>query len=122
MCPFIHYFQAIHTDMDCKQYQRSLLEEDDEDTKKTNLWIKVRKRRNKNLTNPTRGVMILALDPDPEYDFKLFGNSGSRFGSSKKRNHNTYGGVITLAQDPDVPDPESDYQPFGDSGIGIRIQ
>ena len=81
MCPFIHYFQAIHTDMDCKQYQRSLLEEDDEDTKKTNQWIKVRRRRNKNpweiyRTNSTRGVMIPAMDPDPEYDFKLFGNSG----------------------------------------------
>ena len=43
----------------------------------------------------------------------LFGDSGSsRFSSSKKRNHNTYRGVMILALD---PDPESDLPPFGDS-------
>ena len=30
-----------------------------------------------------RGVTILALDPDPEWDFQLFDDSG--FGSNKKR-------------------------------------
>ena len=33
--------------------------------------------------------MIPALDPDPESDFQPFGNSKSRFGSSKKWNRNT---------------------------------
>ena len=32
--------------------------------------------------------MISALDPDPELDFKLLGHSGSKYGSSTKRNHN----------------------------------
>ena len=39
------------------------------------------------------GVMIPVLDPDPESDFQLFGDSGYRFGSSEKRNLNTYRGV-----------------------------
>ena len=30
------------------------------------------------------GVMISALDPDPEQNFQLLGDSGSGFGSSKK--------------------------------------
>ena len=65
--------------------------------------------------------MIPALDPDMESDFQLFGDSGSGFRSSKKRNRNTYKGVMILAHD---PDPESDFHPFGDSGsifIGIVI-
>ena len=57
--------------------------------------------------------MITSLDPDPESDFQLYGDS--RFGSNVKRNYNTDIGVIILAQD---PDPESDFQPFGDSGSG----
>ena len=39
--------------------------------------------------SPCRGARIPALDPDPEYDFQPFGDSGSRFGSSKKWNRNT---------------------------------
>ena len=31
-----------------------------------------------------RGVTIPALDPDPESDFQLVGDSGSGFGFSKK--------------------------------------
>ena len=34
-----------------------------------------------------RGIMILGMDPDPELNFQLLGDSGS--GSSRKRNHNT---------------------------------
>ena len=34
--------------------------------------------------------MIMALDPDPESDFQLFGVSRSGFGSSKKQNRNIY--------------------------------
>ena len=37
----------------------------------------------------SRGVKILGLDPDPESDFQPFGDSGFRFGSSKKWNCNT---------------------------------
>ena len=37
-----------------------------------------------------RGAKILSLDPDPELEFSLFGDSGSGFGSSKKWNRNTY--------------------------------
>ena len=37
--------------------------------------------------NGMRGVMIPALDPDPESDFQLFVDSGC--GSSKKKNPNT---------------------------------
>ena len=33
--------------------------------------------------------MIPVLDPDPEYDFQPFGDSGSGFGSGKKWNRNT---------------------------------
>ena len=32
-----------------------------------------------------RGVMIQAMDPDSESPFQLFGDSGSGFGSLKKR-------------------------------------
>ena len=42
--------------------------------------------------------MITSLDPDPESDFQLYGDS--RFGSNVKRNYNTDIGVIILAQDP----------------------
>ena len=38
--------------------------------------------------NTYRGVIILALDPDPESDCLHFDNSGSGFGSSKKWNRN----------------------------------
>ena len=41
---------------------------------------------------PFRGVMIPALDPDPESNFQLLNNSGSQFAFSKKRNLNTYTG------------------------------
>ena len=58
--------------------------------------------------------MIQALDPDPESNFKLFGNSG--FGSSIKQNHNTYRGVVISA--PDL-DPELDFLPLCDSRSGI---
>ena len=37
----------------------------------------------------TRGVMMV-LDPDPESDFQLCGDSGSGFGPRKKWNHSTY--------------------------------
>ena len=46
----------------------------------------------------TRGVMI----PDPEPDFQPFVDSGSGFGSSKKRNHKIFRGVIILGLDPDL--------------------
>ena len=39
-----------------------------------------------------RGVM----NPDPESDFQLFGDSRSGFRSSKKWNHNNYGAVMIL--------------------------
>ena len=39
--------------------------------------------------NNYKGVMILALDPDPEYNFQPYGDSESRFGSCKKWNRNT---------------------------------
>ena len=41
---------------------------------------------------PSRGGMIPALDPDPESDSLLFGDSGSGFFSIKKRNSITYTG------------------------------
>ena len=44
-----------------------------------------------------RGVMILALEPDPESDFEHFGDSGSGFGSNKNGSRNTYEGVMFLA-------------------------
>ena len=37
-------------------------------------------------------------------------------GSNKKRNHNTYRGVMILSLDPDT---DSDFQPFGNSGSGF---
>ena len=61
-----------------------------------------------------RGVMIPTLYPDRESDFQVFGDSGSGFGSSKKRNHTTCYVMI--------PDPESDFQPFGSIQIRIWIQ
>ena len=61
-----------------------------------------------------RGVMIPALDPEPELDFQLFGDSGSRFRSSKQQNCNTYRDVRIRGLE-----PESDFQPFGDSETGI---
>ena len=51
----------------------------------------------------SRGVMILALYPDPELDFHLFDDSGFRIGSTKKRKQ----GVMI---------PELDFQSFGNSG------
>ena len=42
----------------------------------------------RNDLHPFRGVMNPAIDPDPESDLKLFGDSG--LGSSRKRNCNTY--------------------------------
>ena len=36
-----------------------------------------------------RGSVILSLNPDPESDFKPFGDSESGFRSSKKRHCNT---------------------------------
>ena len=57
--------------------------------------------------------MILALDPDLVVDFQLFCDSGSGFGSSKKRNQNAYRSVMILVLD---PDQESDFQPFCDFG------
>ena len=36
-----------------------------------------------------RDDMIPALDPDSEWDFQLFGDYGSVFGSSKNQNSNT---------------------------------
>ena len=52
--------------------------------------------------------MTSALDPDLESGFQLFGGIGSGFRYSKKRNRNTYRGVMILALE---PDPESDFQP-----------
>ena len=60
--------------------------------------------------------MNSALDPDPESDFQIFGDSVSGLGSSKKRNCNTYSGVMIPARD---PDSELDFQPFGDSRSGF---
>ena len=45
--------------------------------------------------------MIPALDPDPESDFLLFGESRSGFRSSKKQNHKTSVGVMIPPMDPD---------------------
>lgn len=56
--------------------------------------------------------MIPALDPDPELDFQLYGDSRSGFGSSKKWNCKSCRGVLTPAQD---PDPRCDFQPIGKS-------
>ena len=47
--------------------------------------------------NTYRGVIILALDPDPESDCLHFDNSGSGFGSSKKWNRKT--SISDLASD-----------------------
>ena len=44
----------------------------------------------------TRGVMIPALDPDPESDFQFFYDS--RSGSSKQWNHNTSHGQTSSFQ------------------------
>ena len=63
-----------------------------------------------------RGVMIPALDQEPELDFQLFGDSGSRFRSSKQQNCNTYRDVRIWGLE---PNPESDFQPFGDSETGF---
>ena len=65
----------------------------------------------------SRGVIIPTLDPDPESDFQLFGDSLSGFGCNKKQNRDTYRGVMILGLD---SDPESDCQPFGNcvSGFG----
>ena len=56
--------------------------------------------------------MIPALDPDQESDFQLFGDSGSRFGSCKNRNHNRCRVFMLPALD---QDPDSDSQSNGDS-------
>ena len=38
-------FQAIHEGLDCKQYQRQMLDEaEDEDSVKTKKWIEVQKK------------------------------------------------------------------------------
>ena len=50
-------------------------------------------------SSESRGVIILALDPDPESDCQVFADSGTGFRSSKKRNRNTYGSVMILALD-----------------------
>ena len=63
-----------------------------------------------------RGDVIPVLDLDPELEFQLFGDSGSRFGSSKKWNRNTFRGVLILGLDPDT---ESDFLPFGNSESGF---
>ena len=55
--------------------------------------------------------MISAVDPDPELDYQLFGDSGSRFESSKNGKV-TPKSVMIPALD---PDPELDFQPFGNS-------
>ena len=54
-----------------------------------------------NTNEAIRGVMIQVLDMDPESDFLLFGDSGTRFRSNNKENHNTYRGVMIPALDPD---------------------
>ena len=54
--------------------------------------------------------MIPALDPDPESEFQLFGNSNSGFESNRNCHYYTYTGIMLLALD---PDQESDFQPFG---------
>ena len=61
-------------------------------------------------------VMILPLDPDPESDFQLFGDSGSGFASSKKQHSNTYRGIMNSAMDPDL---KLDFQPFDNYGSGF---
>ena len=48
-------------------------------------------------SSESRGVIILALDP--ESDCQVFADSGTGFRSSKKRNRNTYGSVMILALD-----------------------
>ena len=63
----------------------------------------------------TRGVMIPALDLNPESDFQLFGDSG--FGSNKKRNHKAYRGVIIPAMD---SVPKLDFRFFDYSGTRFR--
>ena len=50
----------------------------------------------------SRGVVILALYPDPESYFLLFVDSGSGFGSIKRQNHNSYRVVMILALNPDL--------------------
>ena len=64
-----------------------------------------------------RGVTIPALDPGQESDFQLFDESGSGFGSSKKRKHYIYRGVMILDLH---PDQELDFQPYVNSGSRIR--
>ena len=59
-----------------------------------------------------RGVLIPALDLDPESHFKLFGDSGSGLGSRKNRKPNIYRGFMIMGLD---PNPESDFQPLCDS-------
>ena len=54
-----------------------------------NLQLSLSKLR-RFVTVTNRGVVIPALDPDPESDFQLFVYSVSRFKSSKKWNHDTY--------------------------------
>ena len=54
-----------------------------------------------NTNEAIRGVMIQALDMDPESDFLLFGESRSGFRSSKKQNHKTSVGVMIPPMDPD---------------------
>ena len=49
-----------------------------------------RRRRGPGRTAEIRGVMIQSLDLDRKSDIQLLSDSGSGFGSSEKRNHNTY--------------------------------
>ena len=54
--------------------------------------------------------MIPALDPDPESEFQLFGNSNYGFESNRNGHHNTYTGIMLGII---RSDQESDFQPFG---------
>ena len=54
--------------------------------------------------------MVPPLNPDPESDFQLFGDSRSGFGPRKKWNCNTYWGGMILALDPY-------FQPFNHSAF-----
>ena len=64
----------------------------------------------------TRGVMTTDLEPDPESDFQLFGDSRYGLRSNKNWNCNNYRAVMILALD---PDPKSHCQPFADSQSGF---
>ena len=62
----------------------------------------------------SRGVIIPALDLDPESDFQLFEDSGTGFRSSKNWNR-----VMILALD---PEPEKDFHIFGEYGARFLVK